>query len=222
MRAVALLLLLAGCAPDSVTCRLEPLTVLPVAVEENVPITIALINGRPATLILDIGSDMTLLSRSAARRLGVTFDRGRSLSLIAAGGVTSASPAVLHTLQLGTMGAPDVPVVVSQGLPPPIDGVLGIDILARFEVDLDGPNERATIYRARLCAGAAPNWTEPFTRLPTQQQRSGHLLVPAQLNGQTMIGLLDTGASRTTIGLKAAADAGLPRPSCCMVPPAER
>ena len=209
MRAFALLLLLTSCASDPVTCRLEPLAVLPVAVEGNVPVTVALINGRPATLILDIGSDVTLLSRKAARRLGVAFDGRMGLSLAAAGGVTSASPAILHTLQLGTMGAPNVPVVISQGLPPPIDGVLGIDILAGFEVDLDGPNERATIYRARLCSGAAPNWTEPFTRLPTQQQRSGHLFVPAQLNGRTMMGLLDTGASRTTIGLKAAADAGL-------------
>ena len=40
-------------------------------------------------------------------------------------------------------------------------------------------------------------------RLPVEQEATGHLFVPATLNGQPMRALLDTGASRTTVGLPA-------------------
>ncbi len=212
MKVLALLLLLAACAPGegvSGVCALQPAAALPVRLIGNVPVTVAVINGHPSALILDIGSDVTLLSRSAAMRLEVPWDDRLAVRLNGAGGQARASRTVLPELQLGAATVPDVRAVVGQGLRPPIDGVLGINVLVGFEMDLDVPHGVVTLYRARPCAGVGPNWTGPFTRLPTRQQRSGHLFVPAQLNGQPVIGLLDTGASRTTIGLQAAADAGM-------------
>ena len=214
MKVLALLLLLAACASGgggatSGVCALEPVAVLPVRLIGNVPVTVAVINGRPSALILDIGSDVTLLSQGAARRLQVRWDDRLGVRLNGAGGQARASRTVLPELQLGAAIVPNVRAVVGKGLRPPIDGVLGINVLLGFELDLDVPHGLVMLYRARPCAGIEPNWTGPFTRLPTQQQRSGHLFVPALLNGQPVIGLLDTGASRTTIGLQAAADAGM-------------
>jgi predicted aspartyl protease len=207
-----LMLLLSACAGGAgQVCALQPVGVLPVRLIGNVPVTVVGINERPAALILDIGSDITLLSRAAALRLGVRFDDRLAIRLNGAGGQASASPAVLPEVQFGTALLRGVRAVVGRGLRPPIDGVLGINVLAGFELDLDAPKGEVALYRARppACAGVPPPWTVPFVRLPTEQERSGHLFIPATLNKQPIRALLDTGASRSTVGLPAAAAAGL-------------
>ena len=214
MKALALLLtlLLSACTGGGAqVCALEPAGVLPVRLIDNVPVTIVGINDRAAFLILDIGSDLTLLSRAAALRLGVRFDNRSAIGLNGAGGQASASPAVLREVQFGTAVLPTVQAVVGRGLRPPFDGVLGNNVLAGFELDLDAPKGTVALYRARppACAGAPPPWTVPFIRLPTEQDRNGDLFVRAALNGRPIRALLDTGASRSTVGLPAAAAAGL-------------
>ena len=214
MKALVLLLslLLSACAGEGApVCTLESAGVLPVRLIDNVPVTIVGINDHPALLILDIGSDLTLLSRAAATRLGVRFDNRLAVWLNGAGGQASASPAVLPDVQFGTAVLPNVRAVVGRGLHSPIDGVLGNNVLAGFELDLDAPKGTVALYRARprACAGAPPPWPVPFVRLPTEQERTGHLFVPAVLNGRPIRALLDTGASRSTVGLPAAAAAGL-------------
>ena len=207
-----LILLLPGCTgPGTASCALEPLGTVPIRLIGNVPVTVVGINDQPALLILDTGSDVTLLSRAAAARLGVMSERNPSLLLSGAGGRLQAARAVLPTLQLAGAVATGVGAVVGRKLQAPIDGVLGINVLAGLELDLDAPAGRLTVYRARApaCAGAAPAWTGPYTRLDTGQQPSGHLITPAVLNGRPVRALLDTGASRTTVGLAAAAAAGI-------------
>jgi predicted aspartyl protease len=207
-----LILLLSACAMSATEgCALEPAGVLPVRLIGNVPVTVVGINGRPSALILDIGSDITLLGRAAARRLGVRFDEREGVQLSGAGGRTRASPAVLASVQFGDAVISNVGAVVGRGLRPPFDGVLGIDVLTAFDLDLDAPNGKVTLYRARppACAGAPPPWTEPQVRLRTEQEGAGYLFVPAVLNGQPLRALLDTGASNTTVGLPAAAAAGI-------------
>jgi len=209
-----LILLLSACAGTGAErCALEPVGMLPVRLINNVPVTVVGINERPSALILDIGSDITLLSRVAARRLGVAFDDNRSIQVSGAGGRARTSPALLRSLQFGDAVVSNLYAVVGQGLRPPFDGVLGIDVLAAFDLDLDARNGEVKLYRARppTCAGAPPPWTGPYARLNTEQGGSGYLFVPAVLNGQPLRALLDTGASNTTVGLLAAAAAGITR-----------
>ena len=127
-----------------------------------------------------------------------------------AGGTAQAFPVRLGQVALGSAVANDVMALVGQMPLPPLDGVLGLNVLIGYELDLDVPNRRATLYRARPCPAAAPSWTEPYTSLPVQQQaRSGHLFVNGELDGQPLRGMLDTGASLTTVSLAAARDTGL-------------
>ncbi len=206
-----LLLLLSACAGGNEGCALVPVGTLQVQLVDGVPVAVVGINGRPAALLLDIGSDITLLSRSAARRLGVPFDKRLTEELDGIGGKARSSSAVLATVQLGDTELADVPAVVGRGLEPPIDGVLGIGALAAFDLDLDAPNGTVSLYRARppACAGAPPPWTGRHVRLQVEKEGSGHLFIPAVLDGVSVRALLDTGASRSTVGLPAAAATGL-------------
>ncbi len=182
---------------------------MPLQLLGTVPLVTADINGQAASLVLDTGSNVTMLSGIAAKRLGVAWDEGAPLPITGAGGTADAFAATIPSLALGGDETSDVEVLVAQGLPPMIDGVLGIDVLTDYEVDLDVPHRRLVLYRARPCPDALPPWPMPFTRLPVDQQQSGHLLTPAELDGRPLLGLLDTGAAGTVIRLAAARDAGV-------------
>lgn len=199
-----------ACTADSGgSCVLQRVAELPLRVIGTVPLVTADINGRPANLVLDTGSDTTMLNRSAAGRLGVSWDERLPISLGAAGGAAHAAAATLPSLALNGAVTSNVRILVGQAPAAPLDGVLGINVLIGYEIDLDVPHRRAVLYRARPCPAALPAWTAPFTRLPVQQQRSGHLFVPGELDGQPIFGMLDTGASYTTVGLAVARDAGV-------------
>jgi len=212
MRTFSLLLALlaAACTSDpSGSCVLQRIAELPLRVIGTVPLVTADINGRPANLVLDTGSDTTMLNRAAAERLGVSWDERLPIALGGAGGAARAFSATLPSLALNGPATSNVRILVGQAPASPLDGVLGINVLIGYEIDLDVPHRRAVLYRARPCPAALPAWTKPFIRLPVQQQRSGHLFVPGELDGQPIFGLLDTGASYTTVGLAVARDAGV-------------
>jgi hypothetical protein len=88
------------------------------------------------------------------------------------------------------------------GIVPPVSGLLGADVLSRFEVDLDLPAGRMSLYSATGCAGYRP-W-EGATALPIARERGGLAFVMAQVDGRPVRALLDTGA-RTTLVTRAAA-----------------
>jgi hypothetical protein len=91
--------------------------------------------------------------------------------------------------------------------------------LVEFEVELDVPHRRVTLYRARRCLDAAPAWTRPFTRLAVRQQPgSGHLFVPVMLDNETLSGMLDTGASSTAMSLQSAEDIRIGRKTLARLP----
>lgn len=173
------------------------------------PVVTANINGRPARLILDTGSDVTVLNRAAASRLGIAYDERTTVPLGGAGGQGRAFSALLPSLGLGGATTGSVRAIVTNVPLPPLDGVVGINVLVGYEMDIDLPHRRLALYRARPCPAALPPWTAPYTRLPVQQQRSGHLYVSAALDGQPIFALLDTGATLTTVAPGPARDAGV-------------
>ncbi len=210
MKRLLLLLLLAGCAADPAgSCALDRVAELPVRLVGNVPLVAANINGRPGILMLDTGADTTLLGPVAADRFGLR-PAGPAMLLQGAGGPARAYPVQLDWLALGNAVSTNVRALVGPVSLPPLDGVLGINVLINYELDLDLPNGRATLYRARPCPAVQPPWTEPYTSLPIRQQpRSGHLFVSGELDGQPLSGILDTGASVTTVSVAAARDTGV-------------
>ena len=180
---------------------------LPVRAAGNVPLVLASINGQPTVMILDTGSDTTLLSVPAAQRLGLR-PAGLPALQQAAGGRSVAIPVRLDYLALGQAASLRPTAMVGQ-VPPGLDGVVGLNVLGAYELDLDVPSGRATLYRARPCADALPPWTGPYTQLGIQQLRSGHMFVRAELDGRPVSGMLDTGASSTIVSVSTARDAGV-------------
>jgi len=99
------------------------------------------------TFLLDTGASSTLVSPRLAARLGL---EGRpDGEVIGAAGGQSAYAAELPRLSLGDIRIEGLEVQIvdafeslSQALGTTVEGILGYDVLARFRVGLDYPNER--------------------------------------------------------------------------------
>jgi hypothetical protein len=48
------------------------------------------------------------------------------------------------------------PIEIANALSGPLDGVLGAETLSSFDIDLDLPGRRVTLYQGQSCAAAAP------------------------------------------------------------------
>ena len=81
----------------------------------------------------------------------------------------------------------------------PFDGILGLEILRPYYLDIDAPKRVPTLYRIRRCEPASPPWDEPASPIAGFSTRTGWLKLPFKLNGVEGTGFLDTGASNTMI-----------------------
>ena len=216
---VSLLFLLAACAgpaPEASggPCALDRRAVLPVAVVQNVPLVAVLINGRPATMVLDTGADLTMLTKAAAFRLGLAPEEGVAFDTVGAGGTGVAGFARIDGLLLGEVQVPErlvgvAPIALPRWADGQMDGLLGTDVLGDYDVELDLPNATVTLYRARPCPGAAPPWPAPFQALERRDALPGTLAVPVWLDGVELTALLDTGTSLTVVTPRVALAAGV-------------
>ena len=224
-----------GCAPTAsvtiVAGRVDPEIIRAVAPEapgsnctlrkrgsvslslQSLPIVPALINGRSATLILDTGAESSLLTASAAKRLGVTTKYDFQRSMAGIGSSVHTGDARLDSMSLGGVALDYPRALVGQlsfKLPDAEpDGLLGASLLGDFDLDIDVPRRRLDLYDRLDCDTARPAWSGRYVTLETTRSLSEHPFFPITVNGRTLSATLDTGAQRTVISARAAAAAGI-------------
>lgn len=193
-------------------CALRRRASLPVGLP-GLPVVQARINGQPATLILDTGAESTILTATAAKRLGVTtkYDFVRTMNGI--GGTVTTGDAKLASMALGGV-ALSYPRALVANLAFRLgaveaDGLLGASVLGDFDLDLDVPHRRVDLYDRVDCEQARPAWGGRYATLTTTRSLSEHPFFPITVNGRAMSATLDTGAQRTVISARAAAAAGI-------------
>ena len=195
-------------------CRVGRHVDLPVTPLGNVPVVAVSINGLPANFLFDTGAERTVLTAAAAKRLGVVphFEYARRMRSI--GGAVAGGDARLQSVALGGMTIPDVRVLVGPVSLPPvegkaIDGLLGADFLADFEVDLDLSQRRVLLYQPPPCPITGPAWSEPYTTIRANRSLHDRLFFPVSLDGHRFAALIDTGAQLTALDTGSAAALGV-------------
>jgi hypothetical protein len=221
-------------------CLLMPLTAGAVCVVDDkaiVPlgfnggaITVPVeVNGIVATLILDTGAQRSMVTEEAVHRLDLARDEWVGTTMRGVGGIESRPNADPRSLTLGGVALVrrtlnhDTSLTV--GVIPRtrvgnllIDGVLGRDFLSLFDLDLDVPGRRLTLYQVRDCAGRFLPWQGGYAAVPVTLPAENALVVPVTLDATPLRALLDTGASSSLVaapglfrlGLQAASFAGDP------------
>ncbi len=195
-------------------CRTERQTEVAVTRMGNVPLAMVRVNEATATFLVDTGAERTILSKVAAKQLGIEAHYEYARPMHSLGGGLVSGDARLHTLGLGTAALANFRVLVgSISLPNvagrPLDGLLGADFLSSFEVDLDLPHDRLALYERPACAVAMPSWSQPYTAIPANRSLHDRLFFPVRLDGHTLAALIDTGAQLTVLDAETAASIGV-------------
>ncbi len=213
---VCLTLGLAGCSepspwrppgPLGPGCTLTPRADAVLRELRNFMLAQVSINGHTVTMVVDTGAEVTTLTPAAAAQLGLNGP-GRTHVLHGVAGDVAARNVKVSEIRLGgQLLRHDIGVDIGE-LPsfdkanPPIAGLLGIDALAGFEIELDLPARRLALYNAVGCGNYSP-WQDAVA-VPFQRSRAGLMFVDARIGGRKVRALLDSGA-RTTLVARATA-----------------
>jgi predicted aspartyl protease len=192
-------------------CQLQKVAELPVMVYDGMPTVDVQINGQPARLLVDTGSDNTLLYRSGAAQLRLDLRRLVDARPSGAESSDEAQLARVNSLVIGgaTVLKDEDLVVVERGDMGPIEGVLGARFLDQFDVEFDIPDGKIRFFRAKGCAGdQVVYWGAAYAVTPLRATTSHGLYIDAVVNGVPIDTRLDSGASSSLLTPEGAVRAG--------------
>ena len=184
----------ADCAPPKLLNSL-PMEKLPGS--DAMTIT-ATIEGSPQKLLVATGAIPTQMWNSDAVKLGLPVREGARY--LDSGGRYSQDVARVAKFTLGSMNTGGFPIYVT---PDPDSartgsgGVLGTDMMQRYDIDLDFARQTLNYFSPESCKGAGIYWAPAKVTSVAMTAYTGLVFVPVTLDGHTITALLDTGADRT-------------------------
>jgi hypothetical protein len=156
------------------------------------------IDGSPEKLLVGIGDLTTQLWTTKATKLDLPVREG--MRNMDSGGRFSLNVARVESFTVGSMKTGNFDLQI---MPDPdfanagTDGLLGTDMMQRYDIDLDFAHRQLNYFTPEQCKGAGVYWA-PGAVTPVQTETySGVIWVPVTLDGHTLIALLDTSANRT-------------------------
>lgn len=184
---------------------------LPVRLVEGLPVVSLTIRHVRVAMILDSGAERSVITPATAGRLRLRQDKAYPRTLHSIGGAVVGRSVELPGLAAAGTTLPNFGALVgSTGLPPidgmVPDGLLGADILSSFDVDLDLPRSRVRLYGLSCSPVAARG--QPYAAVKANRSLHDRLFFPALLNGRRVAAIIDTGAQRSVLDVRAALSAG--------------
>ncbi|MBW4090210.1 MAG: hypothetical protein HIU82_03745 [Proteobacteria bacterium] len=201
-------------------CSVERRAVLPIQFRAGHPLVTALLDGQPATFVFDTGAQRSLLTPAAVARLHLKLDPWVGTTVVGIGGIEQHRNAEVASLVLGgvalrqdtmlrglsvSVGA----IPVSQMGGAPVDGILGRDVLAAFDLSLDFAHRRVTLYRVRGCTGRFLPWRGPYAAVAAMAGYRAPLGIPVRTDGHVLRALIDTGSTTDLLTASGMARLGL-------------
>ena len=203
---------LAACAAapaPAPACRFSEVDSLSLRSVQDHPVVTVSANGEPVNMLLDTGAETSVVTRATALRLRLPLEGGSAEAVTGIDGIRFQQVA---RATLALTGRGRVVRALVTDLPPGMEGiagVLGVDVLSEYDIDLDQPGGRLTLLRAADCAADNVPWSARSWRFPAAFTTHGRVLIPVQLGEVAVEALLDTGVDHTVVAMDAARRAGL-------------
>ena len=185
-------------------CPAQQIASMAVVTERGLPIVEAAIRGRPAVFIIDTGDQISTIAGSAADRLDLEVGIEGRYRINGINGSFVAPATVVNRLLLGKAVIYHVRFAVAGDYGPArdgvvVDGLLGSDLLSRYDVDFNLPSNRIDLYEKSKCTPFPPLARRDKDGLPFHWEDDYQVRLPIRLNGYTADALLDSGAQHTTL-----------------------
>lgn len=159
----------------------------------------ATIDSHPVKLVIATGALPTQLWTAIAKEFDYPSDLGRQ-RYMDLGGRYSEGGTIVGKFTLGSMWTGRNFIHVS---PDPgtaniaADGLLGLDMMQRYDIDLDFAHQELNYFSPEQCKGAGVYWNPQTITSVQMENFAGLVYVPVTLDGHTIIALVDTSADRT-------------------------
>jgi len=194
-----LLQLLCGCQQGS-GCDLVQVAQVPLEPRGRLFAISVTLKDHAIRMLLDTGSQKSVLFEPAVARLGIVRDARFYSAMVGISGGSARPDADVTGLSIGGANVSlDRMPVTTFGGNIGVDGVLGLDVLRDYDLDIDGLKRLLTLYRVRTCDGANPPWSESVTPVNGTGTLMGWLRMPFEVDGVAGMAMVDTGASYTMI-----------------------
>jgi len=175
-------------------CKLVPVAHLPMTLKTGHVVIPASANGKDVTLGIDTGGFGTSLSKAGIAKLGLPYAARLGALIPARGGAwVSEGDVHLDSLRIGDLELDRMYIPEMEALPG-VDGLIGPDILSRYDAEFDFGGKTFRLFKTHPCADHAVTWTSTYTVLPFTLTENGHVRVAVTLDGQNVDAILDTGA----------------------------
>lgn len=184
-------------------CKLLKVAELNVAIA-GAPVVDVALNGHPASMLLDTGASVSLISKSAIQsyqlqRVGVRGDPGCGVGGCADTELVSVKDFTLGDTVVHDLRFLAMPTTFSDSR---IAGVFGQDFLAQTDVEFDLPDGHVRLFRPQDCSGdQVVYWANAFNMVKLRADHTANrkLWLPVTLNSHQLLGILDSGASHAVV-----------------------
>ena len=166
-----------------------------------VPMTIGT---RKVNLLIDTGGIDSMLTVATVQSFNLPVGRVRGVRVTMFGGVPIEYLTEASNINLGGLFALKKQfLVLPNVMPPGIDGTLAPDVLRAYDDDFDFANSKFNLYLPNDCTAAdVVYWTKSgYSALDIQLDDSGQVMMQVTLDGQKFRAHIDTGSSRSVLGL---------------------
>ena len=192
---------------------------------DNRPILEIRVNGQktPLKFVLDTGSGMSVISEQTAKRLGIKpVAKGGQARAVGGGGKFEIVYGFLESIEIGNAKISNIPVYIRRFFDShlPVDGYLGLSVVAKFLTSIDYGTRRMSLVRQhqieeldtwttvrrpdtfQSLAPVSPN--DGAVEVPLRTTSSGFLSGEVGLDGfeKNVNFIIDTAASITVISEK--------------------
>jgi predicted aspartyl protease len=201
-------------AAKSAATRGSPTLPLRYAGPHLVPAVDGTIDDMPATMLIDTGSDRTVLTRTGVEKRGLTM-RATEDFAIGVSGYSRVYTSRIKELGLGKTRIQrvfELPVIGSTTSAPSYDAVIGATFLFEMDMEISLKDKVINLYRGKHCDDTYLGfWKEGSITIPFApgHGNSPQPHIEVTLNGAKLDAVIDTGASRTVITRDAAERAGI-------------
>jgi hypothetical protein len=179
-------------------CQIGNIAAIPVETDRNQLLTRGAIDGHPVRVLIDTGSYMSFIWRSAAERLGLRLIGAPRMRLFGLGGESRVDATFVEELRVKGFAVKALRLPVAGDVPSGIDFVFGEDFLSRDSVEFDLPHGVVKTMETSGCSPAElPYWAKTYSMadLSASPRDAQAIRVNVVLNGHAVRAVIDSGSS---------------------------
>jgi predicted aspartyl protease len=199
---------------SAAACKMETLQTLPVEVVRGAPLVEGAIDGHALVAMLDTGSFETTLMSSFTDQAALKVHRIERASVIGIGGRSDVYATHVATLEFGPFTAKDVDLdVVATSRVGGLGAVIGVDVLFAHDLEIALKDGEVRVFRPVDCGDAfLAYWDKEASMVPMRRvsPEDPRQIITVRINGVDLRALIDSGAFRSLIDVRAARRLDLP------------